>query len=215
MAGNELVAKGIRHRVAAALDDPWRVISIVESIPRPPEELPTAVIHFAGGFNLKPGLYGVSVLGEFSTSGGIPFLIIGGADCNECDLDNRSIFIVHPTKWTLTTNLKVDGKKLWFSQYPHRNYNVETQILFDWSRTLFGRCLGSEHPVVVSFSGDRDARNDHWVRRVDWAYAENGHLLVRSAQEGGRSAPSLGAVWRAVRLKSCREIHPETFDEPF
>jgi hypothetical protein len=198
------------HQVRS--NDPWRVISVDEKEPRLPELKPTAVIRFADGVTLQPQLYGVSVIGELPSPGHAPFIVIGGSDCTECDADTDSVFIARVTEWRRDTKAS-EPRGSWFSQYPHRNFQAETKTLWDWSRLFIGRCLGGGQTAIVSFGADRDPTTKTWRREVKWASVENDRLRV--VDRDGPPAPSLDAVRQTVKEGRCREVHQETFDEPF
>lgn len=200
-----------------ARTDPWKVVQIVEPPAQSPDEQPAPEIHFAGGMILRPHLYAVAMIATLHSSMSEPFIVLGGSSCNECDASTRAVFISRPSTWPVEQGAGNAGGSLdsSFSPYPHRNFQRDTNTLWDWSRLFVGRCLAADRDVVVSFSAERNRAAYGWTRDVSWAYVVGDRLAVVRSKLNAVNAPSLASVLRATGRGSCHEIRQVTYDEPF
>ena len=182
--------------------DPWRVVSTTNGNAN---KEPIASIKFANGQVFTPHLFSPAVIGVLASGRAVPYLVVDGAECTECDATARSVYVGDPTAWP--RDFAKDG---WAIGFPSRNYSATTGKLMSWSRLFIGRCVG-ELPTVISFYASYEEKG--WSRGVDWVEVVGDRLVAHAADAKVQGAPTVAEVLKSVRAGRCREVHAQTTDE--
>jgi hypothetical protein len=169
------------------------VIRVVENS----DEAPSVVV-LTNGQRFQTTLYEVKALGALRTKGKIPFLVLSGRGCMECDA-NISIYIHSPSDGAM----KGEGGQRRFG-HPGRLVSYEDdKTLMSETRTFIGSCLNNYDDAVVWFDRYRSAQGRF----------ESAVLIVRVGSDDAieqirptGSLPLITAALQRVGQGVCREL---------
>jgi hypothetical protein len=156
----------------------------------------TGVLTLSDGSKFATALYNMKIIGQLRTAKKIPYFILSGTTCTECD-ENISIYIHSPSDGPM----KDEATQPRFS-YPGREKDYETGKLVYDAKVFFGDCLASRTNAVIWFehwSGD----DKKWHSSISVAEVKNDNLAV-SKLDG--ASVKLSDVQAAVRNGKCWEI---------
>ena len=148
------------------------------------------------GSKFKTTLYNLKLLGALKTEHKLPYYILSGVGCQECDA-NRSIYIHSPSDGPM----KNEGEQRRFL-YPGKETNYEDGTLWYEARTFFGECITAHPNSVVWF--ERSLGDDkQWHEDVFLVEVKGDRLLTDRFQ---RELPKVGEAETAVRTGHCHEV---------
>src|ERR1700756_200051 len=126
--------------------DTNRSLTSQQSIANPAESdnVPGDLI-LPDGSKFRTTLYELKVIGQLPTAKKLPYFILSGRGCNECDA-NTSIYVHSPSDGPM----KNEGKQPRFP-YPGRLSDNEADQLVYESRMFYGNCLPDYANAVVWF----------------------------------------------------------------
>ena len=148
------------------------------------------------GSKFKTSLYNMKVIGQLRTTKRLPYFILSGTTCTECD-ENTSIYIHSPSDGPM----KNEAEQLRFA-YPGRETDYETGKPVYEAKMFFGDCLAT-HPNAVIWFERGIGEDQKWHSGVRVAEVKNDTLIV--SQLNGES-PKLADVQEAVQNGKCREL---------
>src|ERR1039458_7395154 len=148
------------------------------------------------GTRFKTTLYRLKVIGQLRTKRKLPYYILSGFGCQECDA-NRSIYIHSPSDGPM----KNEGEQPRF-QASGRETDYQDGSLVYQARMFFGDCLADHPNAAVWFerglSDDKKWHEDILVLGV------RRDELVK--EELPADPPKLGEAQNAVRSGRCHEL---------
>lgn len=148
------------------------------------------------GSKFKTTLYNMKIIGQLHTTKKLPYFILSGTTCTECD-ENTSIYIHSPSDGPM----KNEAEQRRFA-YPGRETDYETGKPVYEAKMFFGDCLATHPNAVIWF--ERGIRDDKkWHSGVTVAEVKNDTLLV--SQLHGQ-LPNATEVQEAVRNEKCQEV---------
>jgi hypothetical protein len=107
------------------------------------------ILEWPDGRRFITTLFGVRVVGQLSATTKLPFLILSGRGCTECDAD-ESIYIHSPSDGPMQN----EGSQPRFS-YPGRLSSYLDGSLLSRSRMFWGRCLADRGPGIIWFQQEK------------------------------------------------------------
>jgi hypothetical protein len=154
------------------------------------------VLTLPDGSKFRTALYHMKVIGQLRTTKKVPYFILSGTTCSECD-ENISIYIHSPSDGAM----KNEAEQRRFA-YPGREKDYETGQLVYEAKMFYGNCLAAHPNAVVWF--DRVMGEDkNWHSRVSIAKVTEDRLVVRELHA---TLPKQSDVQDAVRKEECREL---------
>ena len=154
------------------------------------------ILSLPDGSKFKTTLYNMKVIGQLRTRKKLPYFILSGTTCTECD-ENTSIYIHSPSDGPM----KNEAEQRRFP-YPGRQTDYETGQPDYESRMFMGDCLATHPNAVISFEhGIGDDKK--WHSGVFVAEVKNDTLLVSRLH---RQLPKVTEVQEAVRNGKCQEL---------
>lgn len=167
------------------------------------EVIPPGNQSAVGSFALPDGsrfvttLYDLKVVGKLRTKKKLPYYILSGIGCTECDA-NTSIYIHSPSDGPM----KNEGEQQRF-MYPGQERDYQTgQIVYE-GRMFYGDCLPDHPNAVVWFErmlgDDKKLHDDVFVAEV-----KQDHLLTTKLPTRELPKPKDSEV--AVRAGKCHEL---------
>lgn len=164
---------------------------------------PSDRIRFKNGRVVDTGLWEVEILRVFLTAHGVPYLVLLGRECTECDAAGRYIWIQTPFELPIPHSGRVRG--LFLSASVFRGVWGKTE---DWvdsvateSRGFLGACLSSQGQDYVVFGRYRS--NDGWTIATHIGSIV-GDTLHETTLEGTWAL--LDSVLARTRRGSCKEL---------
>lgn len=156
----------------------------------------TGVLSLSDGSKFETTLYNMKVIGQLRTTKKLPYFILAGTTCTECD-ENTSIYIHSPSDGPM----KNEAEQPRFS-YPGRETDNETGKLVYEAKIFFGDCLAS-HPNAVIWFEHGIGDDKKWHSGVSVAQVSNDMLRVSQLHD---QLPKLAEVQGAVRNGKCQEL---------
>jgi hypothetical protein len=154
------------------------------------------VLNLPDGSKFKTTLYGMKVIGQLRTTKKVPYFILSGTTCTECD-ENVSIYIHSPSDGPM----KNEAEQRRFA-YPGRETDYETGQPVYEAKVFLGNCLAAHLNAVIWF--ERGLGGDKkWHSGVSVAQVKDDSLLVSELHE---QLPKLAEVQDAIRNGNCREL---------
>ena len=153
------------------------------------------VLSLPDGSKFKTTLYNMKVIGQLRTTEKLPYFILAGTTCTECD-ENTSIYIHSPSDGPM----KNEAEQRRFA-YPGRETDYETGKPIYEGKMFFGDCLTS-HPNAVIWFERGVGEDKKWQSGVTVAEVRNDTLLVSELHD---RLSKVTEVQDAVRNGKCRE----------
>jgi len=154
------------------------------------------VLSLPDGSKFKTTLYNMRVIGQLRTTKKLPYFILAGTTCTECD-ENTSIYIHSPSDG----EMKNEAEQPRFA-YPGREKDYQTGKLVYEGKMFFGDCLVSYPNAVIWF--ERGIGDDEkWHASVSVAQVVNDRLLVSQPHD---QLLKLTEAQEAVRKGRCQEL---------
>jgi hypothetical protein len=154
------------------------------------------VLELSDGSMFKTALYGMKTIGQLRTDKKVPYFILSGRTCTECD-ENTSIYIHSPRDGPM----KNEAEQRRFS-YPGKETNYEDGSPLHVGRMFFGDCLASHPNAVVWF--ERSLGEDRkWHEDVFLAEVKGDNLTT---EELHGKLPKPSEAQDSVRTGRCREL---------
>lgn len=154
------------------------------------------VLSLPDGSKFKTTLYNMKVIGQLRTTKKLPYFILAGTTCTECD-ENTSIYIHSPSDGPM----KNEAEQHRFA-YPGRETDYETGKPVYEAKMFFGDCLAMHPNAVIWF--ERGIEDDKkWHSGVTVAEVK-GDSLVFGQLHG--QLPKLTDVQKAIRNGECQEL---------
>jgi hypothetical protein len=159
-------------------------------------ETRVGILDLPDGSKFQTTLYHLKVIGQLRTVHKLPYYVLSGAGCLECDA-NISIYIHSPSDGPM----KDEGTQPRFS-YPGRVISMEDRSVISETRVFLGGCVVGHPDAVVWF--ERSIGNDkRWHASVSLAEIKDDHLVF---QELKVNVPRPSEAEQAIRKSACREI---------
>lgn len=175
------------------------IATIVQSVENPVASdgrAAPSIIHFRNGRRFETTIYEVQVIGVLRVDGKMPYVVMAGRSCSECDA-NIAIYIHSPDDGPM----RGEDKQTRFS-YPGRvNHFLEGTLVEEW-RVFLGRCLTQDGEVAVWFGRERSKRGK-WVETVVAVRVVGAKLRVKQLQ---KPLPRVEEALKLVTAGACREI---------
>jgi hypothetical protein len=154
------------------------------------------VLNLPGGSKFKTTLYKMKVIGQLRTTKKLPYFILAGTTCTECD-ENTSVYIHSPSDGVM----KNEAEQRRFA-YPGREIDYETGRPVYEAKMFFGDCLAT-HPNAVIWFERGIGEDKKWHSGVSVAEVKDDRLLVSELHE---PLPKLTEVQEGVRDGRCQEL---------
>jgi hypothetical protein len=148
------------------------------------------------GSKFRTTLYELKVIGQLPTAKKLPYFILSGRGCYDCDA-NTSIYVHSPSDGPM----KNEGKQPRFP-YPGRLRDNEADQLVYESRMFYGSCL-PDHPNAVVWFERGLGEDNKWHDGVQVAEVKN-DKLVRTETE--INLPRITDTQSAIRDGRCYEL---------
>jgi hypothetical protein len=148
------------------------------------------------GSKFKTTLYGLKVIGQLRTTKKIPYFILSGRGCDECDA-NTSIYIHSPSDGAM----KNEGKQPRFP-YPGRLRDNESDQLVYEARMFYGNCFQSFSNSVVWFARSL-GEDKKWHEDILIAEVKDDHFFTTTLQT---AFPKITDAQAAIRTGQCHEL---------
>ena len=167
-------------------------------------ELPASTrIRFRNGRTLDTGLWEVELLKVFSTRRGVPYLVLLGRSCTECDAELRAVYIRTPFELPVPHHGGIRG--LFMAAGISRGIWGGTE---DWvdsvasdTRAFLGACLSPHGQDYVAFERYRSENGWQILTRIGSIVSDN---LQERTLEG--SWASLDSVLARTKKGACKEL---------
>ncbi len=154
------------------------------------------ILSLPDGSKFRTTLYNMRIIGQLRTTKKLPYFILAGTTCTECD-ENTSIYIHSPSDGPM----KNEAEQRRFV-YPGRETDNETGQPVYEAKMFIGDCL-STHPSAVIWLERGIGDDKKWHSSVTVAEVKNDTLLV--SQLHGQ-LPKMAEVQEAVRNRKCQEL---------
>jgi len=153
-------------------------------------------IYFKNGEKFETPLYGLKYIGQIKTEKKIPFLIMSGRECDECD-ENTSIYIFSPSDG------QMKGRDLYGRySYPGKIKNMETNVIDYESRMFYGKVMNSANDGVIWFERFL-AKDGKRHNRVFLVTVQDDKLTQNAIDKG---MPPLSETLKLVNERKCFEL---------
>lgn len=165
----------------------------------------TGTLLLPSGERFATTLYHLQVLGHLKTKTKLPYYILSGVVCVECDA-NKAIYVYSPSDG------KMDDEVLRKSfMYPGRELDyIDGRIIFR-GKMFFGNCAPGYSNSIVSFE-QFVAADKKWHSRVLTADLKSDNLQIQIVDS---HPPSIGEALAAVKHGECIEVPGiKRFSEP-
>lgn len=106
------------------------------------ERTDSSTIYFEGGQQFETGLYDLRYIGQVQRHGGMPWLIMAGKHCTECDAE-LALYIHSPSDGPLVSASGANAR-----YYPGRILDGETGEPWYEGRTFYGDVLAETGGVI-------------------------------------------------------------------
>jgi hypothetical protein len=153
------------------------------------------ILEWPDGRRFVTTLFGVQVVGQLSATTKLPFLILAGRGCTECDA-NESIYIHSPSDGPM----QPEAGQPRFS-YPGKLSSYLDGTLISESRMFWGRCLSGRGAGVAWFQREKQ-ENGTWKPSVYFAE------LIGDKVESSflKPPPPIQTILAQVKSSACREL---------
>lgn len=168
----------------------------VESPTGPNGEELMGILHLHDGSKFQTTLYELKVIGQLRTQHKLPYYILSGVGCQECDA-NVSIYVHSPSDGPM----KDEGTQQRF-EYPGRVLSRENRRVLSHSRMFYGECA-VEHPNAVIWFDRYLGDDKRWHTSVSLAEIKDDKMVFTEARGG---LPRLAEAENAVQKSQCREV---------
>ena len=117
-----------------------------------------SIVVLSNGQAWRPGLYRIKHLYTLQVPGGIPFFVLSGVPCLDCDAEFSILPLraADTVQWTDTM--------IGFA-YPGRDYEIGSDSASAFRRMFFGHCLKDAPSAAVQFAHEQ-ARDSSWVDSI-------------------------------------------------
>ncbi|MBI4751131.1 MAG: hypothetical protein HY774_21850 [Acidobacteria bacterium] len=153
-------------------------------------------IRFQNGKTFVTTLFQVKYLGQLTSSGSAPFLILAGRGCQDCDA-NLAVYLYNPQSGPMQGE---DSQERFVHPGVIRDAETKQPVLE--ARMFVGNCLPDVKDGVVWFLREKDEKGK-WKPSVLIAEVKNNALTVR---ELTTSLPDVKTVLASVKDNKCIEI---------
>jgi len=154
------------------------------------------VLTLPDGSKFKTTLYGMKIIGQLRTAKKLPYFILAGTTCTECD-ENTSIYIHSPSDGPM----KNEAEQPRFA-YPGRETDYETGKPVYEAKMFFGDCLAS-HPNAVVWFEQGTGEDNKWHQDVRVAEVKDDKLVVDELHD---QSLKVSDAQEAVGKGECREL---------
>lgn len=155
------------------------------------------ILALPDGSKFVTTLYDLKMVGQLRTARKLPYYILSGRGCRECDA-NISIYIHSPSDGSM----KNEGEQRRFS-YPGREANYEDRSPVYDARMFFGDCAVN-HPNAVVWFERWLADDKQWHEGVSLAEVKDDNLVYYRALN--TEIPKLSDVQEFVNRGQCQEL---------
>ncbi len=156
----------------------------------------TGVVTLSDGSTFKTTLYNMKIVGQLRATKKIPYFILSGTTCTECD-ENTSIYIHSPSDGAMKNG--ADQRRF---AYPGRETDYETGQLVYEASMFFGDCLATHPNAAIWF--ERGIGDDKkWHSGATLVEVRNDRLLISGLHH---RIPNLAEVQKAIRSKKCKQL---------
>jgi hypothetical protein len=154
------------------------------------------ILDLPDGSKFQTTLYDLKVIGQLRTVHKLPYYVLSGVGCQECDA-NVSVYIHSPSDGPM----KNEGTQPRF-EYPGRVISPEDNSVVYETRVFLGNCLDGHPDAVVWF--ERSMGDDkQWHDSVLLAEVKDDHLVL---DEPKANAPRPREAEDSARKSGCREL---------
>ena len=154
------------------------------------------ILELPDGSKFTTTLYELKVVGQLRTARKLPYYILSGRGCQECDA-NTSIYLHSPSDGSM----KGSGDQTRFA-YPGREVNYEDGSPVYEARMFFGDCV-ARHPNAVIWFERSLGDDNQWHAGVLLAEVKNDNLVYEQPKT---ELPRLDEALEAVRRGQCQEL---------
>ncbi len=154
------------------------------------------VLNLPDGSKFKTALYHMKVIGQLRATKKLPYFILAGTTCTECD-ENTSIYIHSPSDGAMKN--EADQRRF---AYPGRETDYETGRPDYEAKMFFGDCLAT-HPNAVLWLERGIGEDKKWHSGASVAQVRNDKLLVIELHD---KFPNMAEVRQAVGHGKCQEV---------
>ena len=102
----------------------------------------SSTLHFQDGSEFETGLYDLTYIGQVQRHGGLPWLIMSGRHCTECDAE-LALYIHSPSDGRLNTEFGANARF-----HPGRIFDGTTGEPWYEGRTFYGEVLAETGGVI-------------------------------------------------------------------
>lgn len=156
----------------------------------------TGILELPDGSKFSTSLYQPKVIGQLRTARKMPYYILSGRGCQECDA-NTSIYIHSPSDGPM----KDEGGQARFA-YPGREVSYEDSKPVYEARMFFGDCVAG-HPVAAVWFQHFLADDRQWHNSVFVAEVKDDSLV---SKELAGQVPKISEAEEAVAKGHCQEV---------
>jgi Carboxypeptidase regulatory-like domain len=154
------------------------------------------VLELPDGARFKTALYELRVIGQVKTTRKLPYYVLSGRGCQECDA-STSIYIHSPSDGPM----KNEGEQRRFA-YPGKETSYEDGSPLYEARMFFGDCISSRPNAVVWF--ERSLGDDKkWHDGVLLAEVKGDDLVVGELKG---ELPKVSEARDSVKNGRCQEV---------
>jgi len=154
------------------------------------------ILELPDGSRFKTTLYELKVIGQLRSAHKLPFYILSGRGCQECDA-NTSIYIHSPSDGPM----KNEAEQQRF-HYPGRELDYEDSSLLYEGRMFFGDCVAL-HPNAAVWFQRYLGEDKQWHASVFLAELKDDKLIT---EELRGELPTVTEAQDAVRKGRCQEL---------
>ncbi|MBI2069148.1 MAG: hypothetical protein HYT79_00980 [Elusimicrobia bacterium] len=160
-----------------------------------PKAIEGGALVFKNGQRLVTPLRGLSFVGCLASKTKMPYLLLFGRECDECD-DPGGLWL-HP----LNDPWPEDSKKLRRFSYPGKSFDLNSDNkLMEKTRVFFGHCFqdGAEGFILFSDYVFEKTKQVYWVK-ID----KSGNTTQKRYV---KNLPDINKILQKVVNKTCHEI---------
>ena len=169
----------------------------IRSVDNDPRNRRTSALVLADGQRFQTTLYQVKVLTELRTERKVPYIVMVGRGCVNCDANN-SIYVHSPSDGPMQD----EGHQPRYS-YPGRLLSyLDGKTPVSEIRLFIGACMAGHNDALVWYVRERDDKGK-WLSSVLVVHVE-GDKPVETLLK--TNLPAIDSALQKVRQGSCREI---------
>lgn len=154
------------------------------------------ILDLPDGSKFQTTLYHLKVVGQLRTVHKLPYYVLSGVGCYECDA-NLSIYIHSPSDGPM----KDESTQPRFS-YPGRVTSMEDRSVVSETRVFLGNCVVG-HPDAVIWLVRSIGDDKRWRESVSLAEIKDDHLVFEELKV---NVPRPSEAEEAIRKSGCREL---------